>query len=74
MCTGKIRYAARVSAERFATQTGARAYECPHCAGWHLTSQGAACTELPVIPVPPISSTVHRGRAYRLAQRRKHHR
>jgi len=37
-CARKKRYADEVAANFFAAADGLRAYPCPVCSGWHLTS------------------------------------
>ena len=39
MCGDKKRYETRKAALFFAGTDGLRAYRCPVCAGWHLTSK-----------------------------------
>ena len=39
MCTSKRRYETRTAAQFFAVADGLRAYRCPNCGGWHLTSR-----------------------------------
>lgn len=41
MCERKTAYSKSKTAHRAATRIGLRAYECPICARWHLTSIGA---------------------------------
>jgi hypothetical protein len=45
MCTTKRAYDSRGAASFFATTDGLRAYECPHCGCWHLTSKNVGQRE-----------------------------
>jgi hypothetical protein len=38
MCFSKVRYRTETRAQRHASAKGLRAYLCPHCRYWHLTS------------------------------------